>query len=296
MLLHTRVVWHPPGQPPACVTTTRCISLTAFCRNARVPSSCTRFFFVVVSATLHYASAPLLTYKSRFVERDLPSTSVISKCTCSSPTPGAIQWSSLQRRDQRLDHSLPLPSPPASPMPGLPPWRDLRLGHSLQLPVHLHLRCQVFPRGEIYVSATHYHFQSTCIADARSSPVARSTSRPLTVTSSPPAPPMPGLLPWRDLRLGHSLQLPVHLHLRCQVSSRGEIYASATHYHFQPTCISDSRSTPCGEINGSATHYHFQPTCISVRFQVSSSGEIYVSATHYNFKSTYLDVGLYRQP
>ena len=121
------------------------------------------------------ASAPLLTYKSRFVERDLPSTSV--KCTCSSPTPGATQWSSLRRRNQRLDHSLPLPSAPA----------------------HL--------RGEMNVSASHYHFQSTCIADARSSPVARSTSRPLTTTSSPPASPMPGLPPWRDLRLGHSLSL-----------------------------------------------------------------------------------------
>ena len=219
-MLDTRVVWHPPGQPPACVTTTRCISLTAFCRNARVPSSCTRFFFVVVSATLHYASAPLLTYKSRLVERDLPSTSVISKCTCSSPTPGAIQWSSLQRRDQRLDHSLPLPSAPA------------------------HLRCQVFSLGEIYVSTTRFHSQSTCFADARSPPVARSTPQPLTTTSSPPAPPMPGLLPWQDLRLSHSLQLPAHLHIRCQVSSRGEIYVSATHYNFESTCTSDVRSPP----------------------------------------------------
>mmetsp|Transcript_34449 Transcript_34449/g.81357 ORF Transcript_34449/g.81357 Transcript_34449/m.81357 type:complete len:203 (-) Transcript_34449:127-735(-) len=107
------------------------------------------------------ASAPLLTYKSRFVERDLPSTSVISKCTCSSPTPGATQWSSLRRRNQRLDHSLPLPSAPA----------------------HL--------RGEIYVSATHCHFQPTCTSDTRSFPLmARSTSRPLTVTSSPPTLPM----------------------------------------------------------------------------------------------------------
>jgi len=109
---------------------------------------------------------------------------------------------------------------------------------------HLHRRCQVFPRGEIYVSATHYNFRSTCTSDARSSPLARSTSRPLTVTSSSPAPPMTGLLPWRDLRLCHSLQLPVHLHLRCQVSSRGEIYVSATHYNFQSTCTSDARSPP----------------------------------------------------
>mgnify|MGYP004173176733 CR=1 FL=1 len=56
---------------------------------------------------------------------------------------------------------------------------------------HLHRRCQVFPRGEIYVSATHCHFQPTCTSDTRSFPLmARSTSRPLTVTSSPPTLPM----------------------------------------------------------------------------------------------------------
>ena len=181
-----------------------------------MPSSCTRFFFFFVSATLHPASAPLLTYKSRFVERDLPSTSVISKCTCSSPTPGAIKWSSLRRRDQRLDHSLPLPSAPA------------------------HLRCQVFSLGEIYVSTTRFHSQCTCIIDARSSPVARSTPQPLTTTSSPPAPPMPGLLPWRDLRLGHSLPLPAHLHLRFQVyplwrdQRLGHSLPLPAHLHLRP--------------------------------------------------------------
>ena len=84
------------------------------------------------------ASAPLLTYKSRFVERDLQSTSAISKFTCSSP----ITWPSPVARST----SRPLTSTssaPASPMPDARPS----------------------PCGEIYVSTTHCYLQSTYIAD-----------------------------------------------------------------------------------------------------------------------------------